>query len=182
MQDMNRMNLEQLRDHIAKSQKKGLPFMCASLVIWSLILTVTLLGLPQDKENLLVFCCSCPLMPLAWVVGKVLKVDIFDKSNPLGNAGLTFTCTQLLYILIVMWVFSAVPGKMVMVYAMVFGAHLLPFSWLYQSLSYRIFAIVIPVAALAVGCVFSATAVAAVVLGLEGLLVICLFAEIKKVR
>ena len=181
MQDMSKMNLEQLTDHIAKSQKKGLPFMCASLVIWSLILTVTLLGLPQDKENLFVFCCSCPLMPLAWAVGKALKVDVFDKSNPLGNAGLTFTCTQLLYLLIVMWVFSAVPEKMVMVYAMVFGAHLLPFSWLYQSLSYRVFAIVIPVAALAVGCLFSATAVAAVILGLEGLFVISLFNEVREI-
>ena len=81
-----------------------------------------MLDLPQNTENLLVFCCSCPLLPISWAIGKILKVDIFDKSNPLGNVGFLFTCNQFLYLLIVMWVFNAAPDKMVMVYAMVFGA------------------------------------------------------------
>lgn len=34
-----------------------------------------------------------------------------------------------------MWVFRAVPDKMVMVYAMVFGAHLLPLHFLWQNVS-----------------------------------------------
>lgn len=42
-----------------------------------------------------------------------------------------------------MWVFSAVPEKMLMVYTMVFGAHLLPYSWLYKSRTYLVFAIVL---------------------------------------
>ena len=126
----NKTDLETLRNEIVIKLKKGLPFIGASVVIWLLILIVIILDLPQDKENLLVFCCSCPLLPISWIIGKVIKVDIFDKSNPLGNVGFLFTCNQFLYLLIVMWVFSAVPNNMVMVYAMVFGAHLLPYSWL----------------------------------------------------
>ena len=99
-------------------------------------------------------------MPLAWGIGKGLKVDLFDKSNELGNLGFLFTLNQLLYLLIVMWVFDAVPDKMVMVYAMVFGAHLLPYSWLYKSVTYRIFAIIIPILALFLGCLYSAFIVA----------------------
>ena len=95
------MNLEELRIDIARKQKKGLPFICASVVIWLLILVVILLDLPQQMENMLVFCCSCPLLPISWGIGKVLKVDIFDKSNPLGNVGFLFTCNQFLYLLIV---------------------------------------------------------------------------------
>ena len=114
------MNLEELRNDITLKQKKGLPFICASVVIWFLIMIVVVLDLPQQQENVLVFCCSCPLMPIAWLIGKLLKVDIFEKSNPLGNVGFLFTCNQFLYLLIVMWIFSAVPDKMVMVYAMVF--------------------------------------------------------------
>ena len=133
------MNLEELRNDITLKQKKGLPFICASVVIWLLILIVVLLDLSQEKENLFVFCCSCPLLPISWIIGKILKTDIFEKSNPLGNVGFLFTCNQFLYLLIVMWVFNAVPDKMVMVYAMVFGAHLLPYSWLYKSISYRAF-------------------------------------------
>lgn len=118
-------------------------------------------------------------MPMAWGIGKVIKVDIFDKSNPLGNVGFLFTCNQFLYLLIVMWVFSAVPDKMVMVYAMVFGAHLLPYSWLYKSVSYRIFAIVIPILSLIIGCGFSAIYVVVAMLVMEVIFVAGLLVEMK---
>lgn len=176
----NITDLESLRNDIVMKQKKGLPFIGASIVIWLLILIVIMLNLPQDKENLFVFCCSCPLLPISWLIGKVLKVDIFDKSNPLGNdVGFLFTCNQFLYLLIVMWVFSAVPDKMVMVYAMVFGAHLLPYSWLYKSLSYCIFSIAIPIVSLVVGCVFSAFTVAVTMLIIEVLFVFSLLVEVR---
>ena len=178
----NITDLESLRNDIVIKQKKGLPFIGASIVIWLLILIVIMLDLPQDKENLFVFCCSCPLLPISWLIGKVLKVDIFDKSNPLGNVGFLFTCNQFLYLLIVMWVFSAVPDKMVMVYAMVFGAHLLPYSWLYKSLNYRIFSIVIPIVSLVVGCAFWAFSVAVTMLIIESIFVIALFVEVHKLN
>ena len=176
------MNLEELRNDITIKQKKGLPFICASVVIWLLILIVVLLDLPQEKENLFVFCCSCPLLPISWIIGKILKTDIFEKSNPLGNVGFLFTCNQFLYLLIVMWVFNAVPDKMVMVYAMVFGAHLLPYSWLYKSISYRAFSIIIPIVALVIGCMFSAFLVAVTLLIIEIIFVIALFVELHKFK
>ena len=176
----NKTDLETLRNDIVIKQKKGLPFIGASVVIWLLILIVIILDLPQDKENLLVFCCSCPLLPISWIIGKVIKVDIFDKSNPLGNVGFLFTCNQFLYLLIVMWVFSVVPDKMVMVYAMVFGAHLLPYSWLYKSLSYRIFSIAIPIVSLIVGCIYSAFSVAVAMLIIEVIFINALFVEVHK--
>lgn len=174
------MNLDELRNDITVKQKKGLPFICASVVIWCLILIVVILDLPQQQENMLVFCCSCPLMPIAWLIGKILKTDIFDKSNPLGNVGFLFTCNQFLYLLIVMWVFSAVPDKMVMVYAMVFGAHLLPYSWLYRSICYRVFSIIIPIVSLVIGCMFSAFWVAVTLLIAEIIFVTALFVELHK--
>lgn len=77
--------------------------------------------------------------PLAWGLSKVLKIDFEGKGNPLSKAGILFSVNQMLYILIAMWVLSAVPEKMLMVYAMIFGAHLMPFSWLYRSRSYMVF-------------------------------------------
>ena len=53
----NITDLESLRNDIVIKQKKGLPFIGASIVIWLLILIVIMLDLPQDKENLFVFCC-----------------------------------------------------------------------------------------------------------------------------
>ncbi|MDO5041483.1 MAG: hypothetical protein Q4D95_05275, partial [Peptoniphilus sp.] len=138
------MNLEELRRDIILKQKKGLPFILASIVIWMLITAVAALNISIELKNILVFCSSAPMLPLAWIIGKKIDVDIFSKENELGYLGLLFTLNQLLYLLIVMWVFNAVPHKMIMVYAMVFGAHLLPYSWLYKSKSYKVFAIVIP--------------------------------------
>jgi len=91
----------------------------------------------------------------------VFGVDIFSKENPLGQLGLIFTLNQMIYLLIVMWVFSAVPEKMIMVYAMVFGAHLFPYSWLYKSKGYTVVAISIPVISLILGCTLNGTTVAA---------------------
>ena len=173
------MTLDELRIDIAKGQKKGIPFIGASVIIWGLIAIVTRLDIPIGTKNILVFCCSCPLMPLAMLVGRIIKVDIFSKSNPLSNVGFLFTLNQFLYILIVMWVFRAVPEKMVMVYAMVFGAHLLPYSWLYKSPADRIAAIMLPIIALVVGQLAPSTILAIVFMLLEIVFVFVLRTEVK---
>ena len=174
------MTLDELRFDIAKEQKSGIPFIAASIVLWGMITIVTLLNIPVKQQNILVFCCSCPLMPLAMIVGKIVKVDLFSKNNPLSKAGLLFTMNQMLYILIVMWVFDAVPEKMVMVFAMVFGAHLLPYSWLYISNAYKIFSIIIPIISLISGVLFNATIVASIMCICELCFLIMLMIEVRK--
>ena len=49
------MNLDELRNDIIEKKKKGLPFICASVVIWLLIVVVTMLELPQMYKNMLIF-------------------------------------------------------------------------------------------------------------------------------
>ena len=175
------MNLEELRDSLIIEQKKGLPFIISSVVIWSLITIVSLLDIPVMTRNLLVFCCATPLLPLSFLAGKILKVDIFSKENPLSKLGLLFTLNQLLYLLIVMWVYRAVPEKMVMVYAMVFGAHLLPYSWLYKSKAYMGFAIAIPILSLILGIAFSGLIIAISLTVIELIFVLILFQELKQI-
>ena len=174
------MNLEQLRADCARKQKKGIHFILASVIIWTLVLIVQLTGLPVMTKNLLTFCCAAPLLPLSFLAGKIIKVDIFSNSNPLGKLGLLFTLNQLLYLLIVMWVYSAVPDKMLMVYAMVFGAHLFPYSWLYKSRTYMVFAIAIPFAALILGLYFNGLVIAVTLTLAELVFVVLLFRELKK--
>ena len=154
------MTLDELRDDLIIKQKKGLPFILASVVIWLLITIVAILNISIETKNILVFCCSTPMLPISWIIGKKVGVDLFDKKNALGQLAFLFTMNQMLYLLIVMWVFAAVPEKMIMVYAMVFGAHLLPYSWVYKSKAYRIFAIVIPTLSLILGNVFNGVVVA----------------------
>ena len=173
--------LERLRNDITKSQKKGLPFILTSIIIWSLILISTRLGLSEIQKDYLVFCCSCPMMPLAVMIGKLLKVNVFDKSNPLGKLGFLFTLNQMLYLLIVMWIMSFAPNKMIISYAMVYGGHLLPYSWLYKSKAYAIFSIAITVGALITGLKFGESILAFIMVMTEIILSACLFIELRKV-
>ncbi len=174
------MNLEELRNDIIIKQKKGMPFILTSVVIWLLITIVAALDIGVELKNIFVFCCSTPMLPLSWLIGKKIGVDIFSKDNELGNLGFLFTMNQILYLLIVMWVFNAVPEKMIMVYAMVFGAHLLPYSWLYQSKAYRVFAMIIPILSLVLGNLFSGWVVAGTIAIVEMVFVIILRNEVKK--
>lgn len=160
------MNLEQLKLNCAIKQKKGLHFILASILIWTLVTIIHLTQLPILTKNLLTFSATAPLVPLAFFISKLIKVNFTDKTNPLNQLGIIFSLNQMLYLLIAMWVYPTVPDKLVMIIAMIFGAHLLPYAWLYQSRIYAIMSILIPFIALYVGVNFD-------VYVLSGLMIIC---------
>jgi hypothetical protein len=173
------MELNELIKDCAQRQKRGLHFIMASVVIWGLILAVQLTDLTIEQKNLFTFCCSAVLFPLAWGLSKVLKIDFEGKGNPLTKAGILFSINQMPYILIAMWVFAAVPEKMLMVYAMIFGAHLMPFSWLYQSKGYLVFSIAIPILALIVGLMYAPFVLAIMMMVIEAVFSVWLYLESK---
>jgi len=173
------MNLEEMRLDTARKQKKGLPFILASIIIWGAIFGVSLATLPILTKNMLTFCITAPLMPLAYMISRLIKVDFTNKANPLTNLGLLFSLNQLLYLLIAMWIYPTVPEKLVMVLAMIFGAHLLPYSWLYKSKSYKILAVIIPITALILGITFQPYVVAGTMVLFEILFSLLLIREVK---
>lgn len=174
--------LQKLRaDNISK-QKKGLHFILASVVIWGAVLGIHLSSLPILTKNLYTFFCSAPLVPFAFLISKPIGVDFQNKGNPLSTLGLLFALNQMLYILIAMWVYAAVPDKMLMVYGMIFGAHLLPYGWLYQSKVYFIFSIAIPIIVLLIGLYCPTATIAAFMLATEIVFSICLVIECKSTQ
>lgn len=174
--------LQELKIDNSKKQKRGLPFIIASVIIWIAILSVHLLALPILSKNLLTFCCSAPLVPMAYLISKLIGVDFKNKDNPLTKLGILFSVNQMLYILIAMWVYAAVPKKMLMVYAMIFGAHLLPYGWLYQSKTYYVLSVLIPILVLFVGYNYPAVTIAVLMLLIEIIFCICLIIENKKCK
>lgn len=174
------MNLDEMRLDSAIKQKKGLHFILASVIIWAAVLVIHLTSLPILTKNLLTFCVTAPLVPLAFLISKLIKVDFTNKDNPLTNLGILFSINQILYLLIAMWIYNAVPEKMVMVLAMIFGAHLLPYGWLYKSKSYMGLSGIIPIAALIVGLNFAPSVVAGMMVGIEIIFSLLLFFEVKK--
>ncbi len=174
------MNLEDMRLDCAYSQKKGLHFILASVIIWCAVLAVHLTSLPILTKNLLTFCFTAPLMPLAYMISKMIKVDFVNKGNPLNNLGILFSLNQMLYLLIAMWVYPTVPEKMVMVLAMIFGAHLLPYGWLYKSKSYMVLSVIIPIVVLIMGVNFPPYTVAGIMIVSEIIFSLLLIMEVKK--
>ena len=174
------MNLEEMRLDCTIKQKKGLHFILASVIIWGAVLAVHLTSLPILTKNLLTFCFTAPLMPLAYMISRIIKVDFTNKGNPLTNLGVLFSVNQMLYLLIAMWVYPTIPEKMVMVLAMIFGAHLLPYGWLYKSKSYMRLSVIIPVAVLLIGVRFPAYIVAGLMIMFEVIFSLLLIIEVRK--
>lgn len=174
--------IDRLRDDCCVKQKKGLHFIVASVLIWTAVLLIHISPLPTESKNLFTFCCSAPLMPLAYMISKIIKVDFQNKSNPLTNLGIIFSVGQMPYLLIAMWIFSASPENMLMVYAMIFGAHLLPYGWLYKSKTYYVLSAVIPIAVLITGIKFPSGIIAVLMLCTEIVFCLCLVLENKKVK
>ena len=97
---------------------------------------------PSDAKNTLLF-------------SKIIGADSFKKSdNPVNKLGILCTCNQVLYLLIVMWAFSKNPEVMMMLYGMIFGAHLMPFAWVYESKTYLVMSIIVTLGSLLTACVF----------------------------
>ena len=176
------MNLDELRNDCAKKQKKGLHIIMASVIIWIFVLCVHLTSLPMLTKNLFTFCCTAPLLPISYSISKPLKIDFQNKDNPLTTLGLLFSVNQILYLLIAMWIYPTIPDKMLMVIAMIFGAHLMPYSWLYKSKSYFVLSIIIPIVALVIGLNFEPYVLAIVMICFEILFSVLLLFEIKKLK
>lgn len=174
------MNLEEIRLDGALKQKKGLHFILASVIIWSAVLVIHMTEMPILTKNLFTFFVTAPLMPLAFVISKIIKVDFTNKGNPLTNLGVLFSVNQMLYLLIAMWVYPTVPDKMVMVLAMIFGAHLLPYGWLYRSRSYYALSVLIPIVILIVGLNFQPYVVAGIMILFEIIFSLLLTIEVRK--
>lgn len=175
--EMSYLALQELKADCRNKQKRGLPFILASVPIWLAILVIHISPLPILTKNLYTFFCSALLVPLAYFISKVIGVDFQNKDNPLTKLGLIFTANQIFYLLIVMWVYVAIPDKMVMVYAMVFGAHLFPYGWLYQSKTYYILSVIIPIGVLFLGLYYNAAIIAIFMLIIEIIFCCCLIIE-----
>ena len=175
------MDLEMLKKENIITQKKGLPFILASVFIWGVILLIQFWDKPLITRNFYLFSSSCLLVPLAFLFSKILKAGSFKKtSNPLGKLGLLCTMNQMLYLLIVMWAFRECPEAMLMLDAIVFAAHLFPFSWLYDSKAYLIFSVTETVGALIIYMLAGNKAAALFMILMQVGLCVALFAELKK--
>ena len=174
-------NFNELRREAQVIQMKGAPYMMASVFLWTCATICRILPVSLYMKNLLTFCCPMLLVPLALLFSKMIGADIFKKTdNPVNKLGILCTCNQLLYLLIVMWAFSMKPEVMMMLFAMVFGAHLLPFSWVYESKTYLVMSIVTTLGSLLTACVFGEVVMGVFMVICQIITSVLLLAECRK--
>ena len=148
-------NYRELKREAMILQKKGLPFMMASVVIWAAVTIVRSLPVDIMTKNLYTFYCPGLMIPCLIIFSLMIGAKPFsNRSNPFNKLGLLNTMNQMLYLLIVMWAFSQKPDAMLMLFAMVFGAHLLPFSWLYESKTYLVMSLVTTIGSMLISIFF----------------------------
>lgn len=143
--------MNELKKQNIAAQKRGIHFLLTAVIIFIMILVIQILPFSLMKKNLLTFCAAAPMMPIAYGISRVLHIDFQNKGNPFSSLGLFFTLNQMMYLLIPMWALNGAPEQMLMFYLLIFGAHLLPYGWLYNSKSYIAFSIVILAAVFILG-------------------------------
>ena len=173
--------LNELRKDAALIQKRGLPFMMASVVLWTAIMVSRIFMTDIMEMNFLTFCTSAMLMPLASLFGKLLGADIYRRTtNPINKLGFLCNINQFLYLPIAMWAYSAHPDSMLLIYAIIFAAHLLPFSWVYDSRIYFTAAFVESIGVILIGYRFGYPAAMAFLVIMQIIVCIRLFMQVKE--
>ena len=180
MQMMKEIN--ELRLDCALKQKRGLHIILASIIIWLAISIIHFSSMPILTKNLFTFACAAVLLPLSYFVSKLIKVDFQNKGNPLTELGILFSVNQALYLLIAMWIYPTIPEKMLMILAIIFGAHLLPYSWFYKSRVYLVLSILIPFLALIIGLNFEPAILALTMMEIEIIFSLALVWENKEYK
>lgn len=173
--------LNALRKDAATIQKRGLPFMMASVVLWTAITISRIVMTDINAMNFFTFMVSGFLMPLASIFGKLMKADIYRKTNnPINRLGFLCNINQFLYLPIAMWAYSAHPGSMLLIYAIIFAAHLLPFSWVYDSKIYFYGSVIESVGVILVAYAFGYPVATGFIVIMQTLVCIGLIKDIKK--
>lgn len=174
-------SLNELRKDASLIQKRGLPFMMASVLLWTAIMVSRICMTDVNQMNFFTFCTSAMLMPLASLFGKMLGADIYRKTaNPINKLGFLCNINQFLYLPIAMWAYSAHPDSMLLIYAIIFTAHLLPFSWVYDSKIYFTAAFVESIGVILVGYRFGYPVAMGFIVVMQIIVCIRLFVQVKE--
>lgn len=148
---MNYCQLQKIKLELAVKAKKGADFILAASVIWFAIAYIWSLQATSYNKSVLVFMVGALLLPLAYVFSKLLKTQWKVARNPLQSLGLWLNFAQLFYFPFLVFILLTLPDYFVMVYAIITGAHLFPYTWFYDDNTYAIMAGIISAASLIMG-------------------------------
>ncbi len=144
-------NLNELKNELSVKAKNGIDFTLAASIIWIIVSFLWTLNFNAYYRSVFVFMAVAPLFPMALLFSKLLKTNWKIANNPLQPLSIWLNIAQLFYFPFLLFTMAKMPDYFIMVYAIITGAHLFPFSWLYKTKWYSIFAGIVAVGSLVLG-------------------------------
>jgi hypothetical protein len=147
---MGQKSLTELKTEIQIKAKNGIDFILSACIVWFIISYLWTLEYTSYNLSVFTFMVGAILLPLAFGLSKILKTNWKVKDNPLQPLGLWLNFAQLIYFPFLIFILIKYPDYFIMAYAIITGAHLFPYAWLYDEIGYAIWAIVISLGALVI--------------------------------
>mgnify|MGYP004702740823 CR=1 FL=1 len=148
---IDKTELNKLRSELSIKAKNGLDFTFSASIIWIIIGFIWTLDKTSYSKSILTFYVGILMLPLAYLLSKLLKTTWTIKSNPLQPLGLWLNFAQLFYFPFLFFTLSKMPDYFVMVYVIITGGHFFPYSWFYKNSLFAIAAGISVVGALFLG-------------------------------
>lgn len=143
--------LDTYRNDLIVRTKSGVDFILAATILWFVIAFLWTTPYSAYDRSVFTFIVGALLLPLALLLSKILGTTWKLPDNPLQPLGLWLNFAQLLYFPFLVFLLLRAPEYFIMGYAIITGAHLFPYAWLYDEWGYAIAAGTISTGAL--GCV-----------------------------
>lgn len=144
-------NIDNYRLELSIKAKNGIDFILSAAITWLLISAIWNLNISSYNKSVLTFIIGSALLPLALTFSKLFKTNWKVKDNPLQPLGLWFNFAQLFYFTFLILILIKSPDYFILTYAIITGAHFFPYSWLYKTNLYALFAGLISLGALLLG-------------------------------
>ncbi|MCT8341276.1 hypothetical protein MG296_14535 [Flavobacteriaceae bacterium TK19130] len=122
----------------------GFAFLIANGIGW-LAVGMTSLRLSVEKTAKVLLYIGILTMPLAFVLRSILGFADYSPENPLNELGLLLAFSPVVGLAIVIISYIKLPLYMPSLVSALLGAHLLPYSWLYQTNIYLIVGILVAI-------------------------------------
>lgn len=140
---MEQSPFTQLKTELQLKARKGIDFITAATVVWLLIYGIWSLENPAFSKSIFTFMIGAILLPLAFGFSKLFKTQWKIEGNPLQPLGLWLNFAQLIYFPFLFFLLFNHPEYFIMGYAIITGAHLFPYAWLYGEIGYAVGAVLI---------------------------------------
>jgi hypothetical protein len=144
---MNKDTIDELRSDLSKKMKNGILFIIGGSVSWFAMMFIWFFNKDIFMNNIFSVIVGGMVSTFAYFLSKFTKIPISVPENHLGILGLILNLSSLFYIPFNFLLLFFVPEYLIISLATITGAHFFGYFWLYKTIWYAVFAVIIVIGA-----------------------------------